>query len=110
MTTRIALALFFALPAVSADRGAAQFKNVVVYQEPGRFGGWPANQGIWSWGNEIVVGLRSAIFKVNPVSHAVDNALPGTSRSLRPWSAPKTVARSRSTRPAASTSPIQISP
>src|SRR6266704_2285894 len=76
MPTGLALALFLALPVVSADRGAAHFKNVVVYQELGRFGGWPANQGVWSWGDEIVVGLRSAIFKVNPVSHAVDNSKP----------------------------------
>ena len=26
--------------------------NVVVYQEPGRYAAWPANHGIWSWGNE----------------------------------------------------------
>ena len=26
-----------------------------VYFEPGRYGGWPANYGIWSWGDEIVV-------------------------------------------------------
>ena len=29
---------------------AAPFKNAVVYQEPGRFGRWPANQG------RVVVG------------------------------------------------------
>ena len=24
-----------------------------VYKEPGRFAGWPANGGIWHWGDEI---------------------------------------------------------
>ena len=38
-------------------------------------GGLPI-RGVWSWGNEIVVGLRSAIFKVNPSGHAVDNSKP----------------------------------
>ena len=23
-----------------------------VYKEPGRFAGWPANGGIWHWGDE----------------------------------------------------------
>ena len=32
-------------------------KNVIVYKESGRFAGWPANNGAWSWGNEIVVAF-----------------------------------------------------
>ena len=32
-------------------------KHVVVSREPGRYGGWPANHGIWAWGNEILVGF-----------------------------------------------------
>ena len=32
-------------------------KHVPIYQETSRFGGWPANFGIWSWGDEILVGL-----------------------------------------------------
>ena len=32
-------------------------KHVTVYREPGRYAGWPANYGIWSWGDEIVVGF-----------------------------------------------------
>jgi hypothetical protein len=32
-------------------------ENVVVYKEKDRFGGWPANNGIWAWGDEIVVGF-----------------------------------------------------
>ena len=31
--------------------------HVVVAREAGRYGGWPANHGIWAWGNEIVVGF-----------------------------------------------------
>ena len=30
-------------------------KHVEVYRETGRYAGWPANYGIWSWGNEVVV-------------------------------------------------------
>src|SRR5262249_43464659 len=42
----------------------------------GKFGGWPANHGIWSWGNEIVVGHRVATFKDVKSGHAVDPAQP----------------------------------
>src|SRR6185503_21375647 len=36
---------------------AAAPRHVVVARETGRYGGWPANHGIWSWGNEILVGF-----------------------------------------------------
>jgi len=32
-------------------------KHVIVYKEVGRYAGWPANYGIWSWGDEIVTGF-----------------------------------------------------
>ena len=31
--------------------------HVTVYREAGDYAGWPANYGIWSWGNEIVTGF-----------------------------------------------------
>lgn len=36
---------------------ATVVKNVTVFKEKNRFAAWPANHGIWSWGNEIVVGF-----------------------------------------------------
>lgn len=36
---------------------AQQVEHHKVYYEPGKFGGWPANWGIWSWGDEILVGF-----------------------------------------------------
>lgn len=51
-------------------------KNVVVYQEAGRFGGWPANHGIWSWGNEILVGFEAGYFKDKAQGHAIDYTRP----------------------------------
>lgn len=79
------------LAAAAPAQNPAVVENVVVYKEAGRFGGWPANHGIWIWGNEIVVGHRSAIFKVVPRGHAVDPDKPQDdwqSRSLdggRTW-------------------------
>ena len=51
-------------------------QNVVVFKESGQFGGWPANHGMWIWGNEIVLGHRLAKFKVVKQGHAVDSRAP----------------------------------
>jgi Neuraminidase (sialidase) len=52
-------------------------RHVTVYHEPGRLGAWPANHGIWSWGNEILVGFSSAYFKwLGPDSHPYDRDKP----------------------------------
>jgi hypothetical protein len=52
-------------------------RHVQVYAERGRFGGWPANHGIWSWGDEILVGFSAGYFKDNgPGRHAIDHGKP----------------------------------
>src|SRR4051812_11803762 len=40
-------------------------KNVVIYREKDRTAGWPANNGCWSWGDEIVVGFMHHYYKEN---------------------------------------------
>jgi hypothetical protein len=52
-------------------------RHVKVYAERGRFGGWPANHGLWSWGDEILVGFSAGHFKDNgPDRHAIDHGKP----------------------------------
>ena len=52
-------------------------KHVKVYYEPGRFGGWPANHGIWSWGDEILVGFSRGYYKdLGPDRHNIDRDKP----------------------------------
>ena len=58
-------------------------KNVTIYREPGRFGGWPANNGIWVWGNEIVVGFIQGYFKNTERGHAIDADKPSVTRFAR---------------------------
>ncbi len=38
-------------------------QHVTVYGTAGRFAGWPANHGAWSWGNEILVGFSLGYHK-----------------------------------------------
>jgi hypothetical protein len=54
-----------------------EIEHVKVYYEPGRFGGWPANHGMWSWGNEILVGFSRGYYKdLGPERHAIDRDKP----------------------------------
>lgn len=51
-------------------------ENIVVYQEAGRYGGWPANHGLWQWGDELVVGFTSTWYKHQEHDHAIDRTKP----------------------------------
>ncbi|MGB2862266.1 MAG: sialidase family protein [Sedimentisphaerales bacterium] len=52
-------------------------KHITVYREKRRFGGWPANHGIWSWRNEILVGFSCGHYKdLGPNRHAIDRERP----------------------------------
>lgn len=51
-------------------------ENGVLYKETGRYGGWPANHGIWSWGNEILVGFELGYFKFSDRGHSIDYSKP----------------------------------
>ncbi len=58
-------------------------KNVLVYYEPGRFGGWPANAGAWNWGDEILVGFAKGYFEDKEDSHSYDKNKPSHSSLAR---------------------------
>src|SRR6516165_6385537 len=63
------------LPSAPAEEGGAE--NVMVYHQKGRFGGWPANHGIWSWGDEILVGFSAGYHKdLGPTRHNIDHDRP----------------------------------
>lgn len=61
-------------------------QQLTLYREPGRFAGWPANYGIWAWGQEVVVGYTVGYYQDRDDSfHARDESrpfLPYQSRSL----------------------------
>jgi len=72
MRLALALALASAVAAAADPKPA----NVVVFQQEGRFGGWPANHGIWSWGDEILVGFEVGYFQARERGHAIDYSRP----------------------------------
>jgi hypothetical protein len=59
-------------------------EHVLVYKETGRYGGWPANHGIWNWGNEILCGFSAAYYlKKSPNVHQYDSSKPEEPRLAR---------------------------
>ena len=54
----------------------ATHENIIVYKEPGRYGGWPANQGLWQWGDELVAGFTSTYYKQTTTDHRIDRTKP----------------------------------
>jgi hypothetical protein len=54
----------------------ASAENLIVYKETGRYGGWPANQGLWQWGDELVVGFTSTWYKETTTDHRIDRTKP----------------------------------
>ena len=53
-----------------------EIRHVTVYREDGRFGGWPANHGIWNWDNEILVGFSRGYHKDRKSGHNIDHDKP----------------------------------
>jgi len=62
----------------------AVLDHVVVYREAGRYGGWPANHGMWSWGDELLVGFSAAYFQRKPPDfHQYNSSKPEEPRLAR---------------------------
>ena len=59
-----------ARPLSAADRDVPA-RHVIVCHQPGRFCGWPANNGVWIWGNEILVGFHQADYVPKDCSHSI---------------------------------------
>ena len=73
---RCLLPVCLLLASFGVAQTAAPARNVIVYKEAGRYGGWPANHGIWSWGNEILVGFEIGFFLKNDRGHSIDRSKP----------------------------------
>lgn len=62
--------------ATTPARKPAAAQSFAVYKEPGRYAGWPANHGLWQWGDELVVGFTSTWHKETTTDHRIDRTKP----------------------------------
>ena len=56
----------------TSDESSETIQHQKVYYEEGRFAGWPANNGIWIWGDEILVGFVEAAHRETEGFHTYD--------------------------------------
>ncbi len=63
------------MQAAAAECGY-EIENKIAYQEQGKFCGWPANEGIWSWGDEILAGFEISGYVKNDSGHSIDRESP----------------------------------
>jgi hypothetical protein len=68
-----------AVPTAAAADADVSKRHLVVYYEAGRFAGWPANNGVWIWGDEILVGFAQAYYQANEDDHSYDRDKPSKS-------------------------------
>ena len=76
---KISFTLAAGLTLLFAGAMAAQApnaKHVIVFEQESRFGGWPANHGIWAWGDEILVGFEVGYFRASDRGHSIDYTRP----------------------------------
>ncbi len=55
----------------------------VIYKDPNRYAGWPANYGMWGWGNEIVLMFTSGFPDQDGGFHARDRSQPFVAMQAR---------------------------
>lgn len=58
-------------------------EHLSIYHEPGRYAGWPANYGLWAWGDEIVVGFTAGYFQGGEQFHTRDRGRPFATMQAR---------------------------
>ena len=56
----------------AANKPVRDIQHIEVFRKDGQFGGWPANNGIWRWGDEILVGFVAARHQHKETSHTYD--------------------------------------
>ncbi len=63
---------------LTAAAGDIPIRHVIVCHQQGRFCGWPANNGVWAWGNEILVGFHQGDYVPKDCGHSIG----GNSKNL----------------------------
>ncbi len=58
-------------------------RHATIFRAPGRFAGWPANYGMWHFGDEIVVGFTVGAHRTAQRGHAIDKRQPVVNMQAR---------------------------
>jgi len=58
-------------------------KHLIVAENKAEFIGWPANSGVWIWGDEIVVGYHAGEYQPKDKGHSIDFDQPQQMRQSR---------------------------
>jgi hypothetical protein len=82
MRTFVLCLAFFGSAVAAGQEMPRVIRHVDVFNEPGRFAGWPANNGIWNWGDEIVVGFTLGYHR-DSTGHTIDRDRPSVPRQAR---------------------------
>jgi len=78
------MALLAAAAAVKAEAPTVvSKKHVVAYSQSGRFCGWPANNGIYIYGNEILAGFELGYYTDDGGLHHRDDSRPTYRSQIR---------------------------
>lgn len=81
ITRRTALV---ALAAPAFAKTTPIVRHGTIYREQGRFAGWPANNGLFHWGDEILVGFTRAWYKKPETdTHHIDRDKPSDAAFAR---------------------------
>jgi hypothetical protein len=77
------IAIMFPIVLTAKDKTVVieDARHLKVFYEKGRFAGWPANNGIWQWGNEILVGF-SLGYLAPPEQRGLHQIDPARPRSI----------------------------
>ncbi|MEZ6193174.1 MAG: sialidase family protein [Phycisphaerales bacterium] len=57
-----------------AGAEVAQVQNSVVFSDPQMFCGWPANEGFWQWGDEMLVAFNVTEYEEQEGHNVAENA------------------------------------
>lgn len=86
MTPITRRAVLSTLAATAFCKTNPAIRHGTVYRQAGRFAGWPANNGLFHWGDEILVGFTLGYYKQpERDGHHIDRSrpsVPAFSRSL----------------------------
>lgn len=58
----LVLIIFFQGTNTFAQMDGVKIQHEIIFSEDGKYAGWPANHGIWTWNNEILVGFVESNF------------------------------------------------